>query len=631
MAGRARYGWGMGWVLAFALSLGAQNAPAPAASTSSPAPAHTVSVPAGERLALELEDSLHTGHNVAGDFAHFTTIREVVLGYETVIPAGSSVRATLTEVKKPGRRGRPGEISLQFDEIVLSDGTTLPLAARVVNAGFANIGQGRQGVRVKGEGGLSGRDVLTVAVGAGQGALIGATIGGGKGAGYGGAIGAGIGLMEILLRKGPHLDLPRGMLFEVELEKDLGIPQDSVARFNSGGAQLASLPPASNSSTSNSSSTSSWSASTDDPFRFPDDPDAVPAPDEPVPDFPESEPTATEEGTTVASNREPLPTPGAPTDLPPAPPAVGPPPPPPDIGDQEAYKLRVDVRLVMVEAFVRDQHGRPMDDLKKEDFRLWEDGAEQKITHFSRDELPLAVALVVDRSGSVAPFMPELRRAAYETLSQLKQGDEVALFSFDSEVDRLEELTTDRRRIAERIARIRAGGGTNISDALAEATHYLALAARDRRRIIILISDNQETTRGHTGQGTVIRRALETEVVIYSVKTPGEPTPLTMRIPNWLGGGTSVRRVTEETGGEIIDVDRVGSLRAALAAVVSRLKTRYTLGYSSSNKQRDGAFRRIEVHLTDRYGRPERDYSVYARRGYYAPDERLAARPADSQ
>jgi len=273
-----------------------------------------------------------------------------------------------------------------------------------------------------------------------------------------------------------------------------------------------------------------------------------------------------------------------------------------------------------------------LEDLRREDFQLLEDGVAQQVRHFSRDELPLAVALVVDRSGSVAPFMPELRRAAYQTLSHLKQGDEVALFAFDADVDRLEELTTDRRRIAERIARIQAGGGTNITDALAAAAQYLALAAPERRRTVILISDNKETVRGHASQSRLIRMALEYEVVIYSVKTTGARAPLTMRVPNWLGGLSSVRAITQETGGEIIDVDRVGSLEAALAAVISRLKTRYTLGYQSTNKTADGGFRRIEVRLADRFGRPERDYSVFARSGYYAPSEsRASKQPTPTQ
>jgi VWFA-related protein len=599
----------------------ASSSPSTASATAiaSASPAN-VTVGAGELLTLELQESLHTSHSQSGDHVHFTTLREVVVNSKLVVPMGSSVRATLTQVKKPGRRSRPGQIALEFNEIILPDGTTLPFEASVVRAGFTKVTSGRKGTKVKGEGGARKGDMITVAVGAGH----------GKGAAYGSAIGAGVGLLEILMRKGPHLDLPRGMLFEVSLDTELAVPETAVAGFNQPGYVSQPTRTASRSTTGSGGG-----------FRFPpsldpsDRPDDVPIPD--FPDYEEDEESVAEEASpqetetaTIATSREPLPPPGAPAEPAEraAPPVLGPPPPPEEEG---TFRLKVDVRLVMVEAFVRDDDGRVIENLTREDFRLFEDAAEQQITHFSRDELPLAVALVVDRSGSVAPFMPELRRAAYQTLSQLKRGDEVALFSFDSDVDRLVDLTTDRRHIAERIARIRAGGGTNINDALATAVHYLSAVAPDRRRAIILISDNHATTRGFASQGDVIRRALETESVIYAVKTPGNQGTFTRTLPDWLGGHGSVRKVAGETGGEVIDVRRVGSLQAALSAVVSRLKTRYTLGYNSTNKERDGAFRRIEVQLADRHGRVDKDYNVYARTGYYAPDERRASTPPDTR
>jgi len=156
---------------------------------------------------------------------------------------------------------------------------------------------------------------------------------------------------------------------------------------------------------------------------------------------------------------------------------------------------------------------------------------------------------------------------------------------------------------------------------------YLRAVARTlevNRRAIILVSDNRATVRGHSSQAETIRLALEAGVTVYSLKTAGEATPLTMKIPVWLGRAGSVRRITEETGGEILDVRGAGSLGAALAGVISRLKTRYTLGYQSTNAARDGSFRKIDVTLTERFGRPGLNYSVHARRGYYAPTETVA-------
>lgn len=611
-------------VVAWLVALGCA-APLPAQSSSSPTtpapapaaapPADVFTVPAGERLILELQDSLNTRNSRKGDEVHFVTVNETLVGYQVVIPRGSSVRATLIKVKRPGRAGRGGQMQLRFEEIILPDGTTLPLPATLVRAGFFDVKKDRAGasVRSEGGGGGAGRNAATVAVNAGQGALVGVLLGGGQGAAVGGAVGAGIGIIGILMQRGPHLDLPPGTLFEVELNGALPIPEASVARFNPAPPQLATAAPpdAQPPATPDTSAT----------YNFPGDAQS-PQAEEPVPDF--SQNTTDADGSNRDTTTPPLGTPAPPPPATAEPPL--PPPLDPTLGDPNAFKLKVDVRVVLVEAFVRDRSGRSLDNLAREDFRLFEGGAEQQIRHFSRDELPLAVALVVDRSGSVAPYMPELRRAAYQTLSQLKPGDQVCLFTFAADVDRLEDLTTDRQLIAERIARIRAAGGTNITDAIFAASQYLALAAPDRRRAVILISDNVGTVPGFSSQSGATRMALDAEVVVYSVKTPGENSQRRFfGIPVPGPGRVNVGRIAEETGGELFDVRRVGSLAAALAAVVTRLRTRYTLGYQPTNKARDGGFRKIEVRLVDRRGRPGSDYTVHARTGYYAPTGQVAA------
>ena len=151
--------------------------------------------------------------------------------------------------------------------------------------------------------------------------------------------------------------------------------------------------------------------------------------------------------------------------------------PPPET---RGFTLKVDVNMVVVEATVRNEKGRIADDLQRENFRVFEDGVEQKIVYFSRDELPLAVALVVDGSGSISPVLGELHRAAYDTLSQLKPEDQVALYAFAVHPQGLVDLTTDRRSIAESIEGIGSAGGTNIADALYASIEYLGQEARER-------------------------------------------------------------------------------------------------------------------------------------------------------
>jgi Ca-activated chloride channel family protein len=578
----------------------APTPPAAAAPTQAvpvAATANAILVPAGTALGLELQDGLNTRYTQKGEQVSFKVSPEVSLGDRVVIPQDTSVEAKVVRAKRGGAPLRKGELQLEFNKIVLVDGTALPLTAKVTRVGRWNRSSKITAV------GSSDRDAVqdlfTIAewslVGAGLGAYIGAGAGNtGKGAAIGASAVAAVAILEILKQRGPDLDLPPGTMFQIELTKPLTVP---VAL--GGGTQLvsSSAPPPQPSP-----------SQTAEPLVG----SVTPAPSAPkplldatAPAKPEFPPLPT--ATVAASSTTP-------------PPPV-PLPPPADTslaGAEPGFTIKMDVNLVMVEATVRDERGGIYIKLKREDFRVLEDGVEQEIRHFSRDELPLAVALVIDRTGSVAPVIDRLRRAAYETLTQLKAGDQVALFAFAERPERLEDLTADRQVIADSIATIEARGRTNINDALYEAAAYLGREAPTRRHAIILISDNLHNYDGFANESAVVRTALETESVIYSIKVEDRSVLGILAQPVPISGSGPVKRITRETGGEIFDAKQLGSVEAAMQAVVSRLKLRFTLGYQSTNKQRDGAYRKIEVRLTNKEALA-RGCTVYARRGYYAP------------
>src|ERR1700683_41103 len=130
---------------------------------------------------------------------------------------------------------------------------------------------------------------------------------------------------------------------------------------------------------------------------------------------------------------------------------------------QDENVVRVDVNLVMLDATVKTKAGKIMGDLKKEDFELREDGVTQKLEVFSRDELPLNVALVLDLSDSIGPFLGPLRDVAATALAALKPDDEVALFTFSTEAELRVPFTSDKAQIAQQINAFRVGGATNIN------------------------------------------------------------------------------------------------------------------------------------------------------------------------
>ncbi len=604
-------------------------APQSAASQSSASTsAGAITIPAGQKFIIELDTAIHTNSTRTGDKIEFRTAADVFAENRRAIPSQSWVRATVTKAKRAGRLHGRAEVRLRIDEVRLADGTALPLRATITRVGVDPVDNTKDGQpRLKGESGTGG-SIGTVLQGGMQGAVIGLISAGARGAMYGGAVGAGITLAGMILKRGPDLDLPRETMFEARFEKPLIVPLAVAMRAE----QLAQNPPA---------GTQTRGAADDEPvlktrpvLRRSTPAEQPPAETAAHPQAPVEDAGNPQPPVDIPRNPQ-LPaetdTPSVPSDAPPrvtpsGPPASAPAEPVPDTSG--AYKLSVNVRMVLVDAVVRDRAGRLMDNLTRSDFRVYEDGVEQRVQSFSRDELPLAVALVIDRSGSVAPYIDELRRIAYHALQQLKPGDRVALFSFANNVQRVEDLTTDRRRIADAVGRIHAGGSTDIIDALYDATTYLAKVAPDSRRAIILVSDNQPTVRPDVSEGETIRTAMESETVIYSLKTSGEGSPLAIRLPSLLMGNGSVKKVAEESGGEVIDVAGTRMLDTALGGVVSRLRLRYSLGYYPPDQGRGGAFHSLDVRLIERLGKPGSDYFIHARRGYYSTGDQIVSRKA---
>jgi Ca-activated chloride channel family protein len=286
-------------------------------------------------------------------------------------------------------------------------------------------------------------------------------------------------------------------------------------------------------------------------------------------------------------------------------------------GTGDRFRLKTNVDLVLIEATVRDQNGGIVNDLTRESFGVYENGVEQQVTYFSRDQLPLAVALVLDCSGSMGPVLKQMHHVAFDTLSALKPEDQVALFDFAARAEMLVGLTKNRQRIADAIATIRPGGGTVIPDALYEAALYLARVAPGRRHAIILVSDNENTEKGYCDEKRVIHQALESEAVIYSIRVEEGSHAHSMYVLLPIFREVSVPRMTHETGGEVIDARNLNSIHSAMDTAISRLKQRYSLGYYSTNPRHDGAFREIDIHVKDALN--DAKYTVYARHGYYAP------------
>jgi Ca-activated chloride channel homolog len=284
---------------------------------------------------------------------------------------------------------------------------------------------------------------------------------------------------------------------------------------------------------------------------------------------------------------------------------------------QDQNVLRVDVNLVMVDATVKNKAGQIMADLKKEDFELREDGVAQKLDVFSRDELPLNVALVLDLSDSIGPFLGPLRDAANTALAALKPEDEVALFTFSTEAELRVPYTTDKRQIGQQINTFQAGGATNINDGIFVAAKSFLNMPPKGRRVIILISDDVGTDAGGQGTRDIVTEAIAADAVLYNLKIPGYNPPATLLAASMIPGLVNIRRVMDATGGEIFNVQDVDHLDSVFGALIQRIKTRYTLGYYTKATAAEGKPHKLDVRLAPSFGKKGHEYVVLAKSGYY--------------
>ncbi len=286
--------------------------------------------------------------------------------------------------------------------------------------------------------------------------------------------------------------------------------------------------------------------------------------------------------------------------------------------DVESFKIKVGVDLVTTDVTVI---GTPMSPLRAEDFVIYDNGVVQEATNFSRDPRPLAVAILVDGSLSTAPYLPVLQIAAASALRRLKPEDQVMLYTFNSSIIKLNDLTEDRLLIAEKIGKIKVAFQTNLYGTVFEAAQYLKKNAPNRRRAIILVSDNCHFMGTHSADSCRVE-LLDAAATLYDVRAPGD----TQGVSQCFKEDADVKQLARETGGDVIDVQRPTSLQAGMEKAISNLRMQYTLGFNPSAPGETGSFHKLQLKLKSEDRCP--GCRLLTRSGYYTRVAPAQAAPA---
>ena len=295
--------------------------------------------------------------------------------------------------------------------------------------------------------------------------------------------------------------------------------------------------------------------------------------------------------------------------------------------------VKVDIDLIKVDALVLQKNtARTVGGLKKEDFLLFEDGAKQEITHFSKDTLPLSVLVLIDRGGCLDPFREELHRAAREAIDRLKPIDEIALMTFQIESTLVQPFTRNRIMLEDALHRIPPHVGVAphcLNNVLADAADYMVKASNPAgRRVMIVISAVTRMYDCYSGpSGKSATQAIyESGSVVCGIipqvsRQRLENGIMTMATRLTKVGGLDymdVHTLANETGGEVLS-DKLEKLDTTFQTLIDHLRSRYNLAFVSLNKKRDGARRKLKLDLSPAVHKSQGKLVIKARRSYIAP------------
>lgn len=330
--------------------------------------------------------------------------------------------------------------------------------------------------------------------------------------------------------------------------------------------------------------------------------------------------------------------------------------------DTQGEVLRLDTNLVSVDVSVNSKDGsRTIAGLKAEDFVVYEDGVQQKVSNFSTTDVPFNVVLVVDTSGSTREEISLMRKAARRFLNELRPQDRVAVVEFNDKIKLLEDLTANRKQVDKALEELKPGRATAFYDAL-QLTIDEVLKGVPGRRAVITLTDGVDSFGSATYEEllSLIERA-KASLYFLEVDTESKTEEGMMRdcndekrfqfsekqlkkyVQEYAEGADNgqyrdhcrlsrlermqinrrlyesarreLREMAEKTGGHVYPVKQLQQLEPAYAEIASELRTQYSIGYYPSNEKRDGMWRELRIEIR------KPGFEVKAKPGYRAPIE----------
>lgn len=290
------------------------------------------------------------------------------------------------------------------------------------------------------------------------------------------------------------------------------------------------------------------------------------------------------------------------------------PPPPgqdPNAGKQGS-RIILNVDLVVLHTTVIDDRQRFADGLKPENFRVFEDKVEQKLSVFKREDVPVSMGLVIDNSGSMRDKRPRVNEAAITLVQASNPNDEAFVVNFNDDfyLDLDKDFTNSVPELKEALERIDSRGSTALRDAILGSLDHLKKASKDKK-VLLVVTDGEDNASRNSLE-KMIREVQKTDTVIYTIGLLGQENKKEAKRAR-----KALEQIAAASGGLAYFPENVDDVHSICEQVAHDIRNQYILAYYSTNTRRDGTFRSVAVDVIPPRGRGK--LMARTRNGYYAP------------
>jgi Ca-activated chloride channel homolog len=298
----------------------------------------------------------------------------------------------------------------------------------------------------------------------------------------------------------------------------------------------------------------------------------------------------------------------------------GPPPPPgytpPGQAPSHDNRIKAATDLVVLHVTVADERGQFVEDLNEGNFRVFEQNVEQKISIFSREDIPVTMGLVIDNSGSMREKREQVSTAAMTFVKTSNPQDEAFVVNFNDEyyLDTDGDFTSDQKNLNDALSRIDTRGSTALYDAVIGSLGHLKKGHKDKR-VLLLITDGDDDA-SQKSLEDAMKAAEQSNATIYTIGIFSEDDR--QHEKGMIRHSKKIlKELADATGGQAYFPDNLSDVTPICQQVAREIRNQYTVGYYPTNNAKDGTFRPVQLKVIPPNGRGK--LSVRTRTGYFAP------------